>query len=349
MRIIKIVLVLVLIQLQLSAQTPIKILTQKEGVSLRGLSIPTEKIIWASGSKGRVVKSINGGESFEWLQVKGYETRDFRAIHAWDDKEVLIVAIAAPAVILKTKDGGANWYSVYENSDTSMFLDAVKFKDDKVGAVIGDPINDTLFLLMTHDKGEHWSKAKPKYWKSKLNKGEALFASSNSNLAFDFQHTFFVTGGIKSRLWIDGVAMEIPIIQGLNSTGANSISISPNLNQLIIAGGDFSKPNEINPNFVSLDRIKIPNTDNKHISKAVYIWKVNNKVKHLNGYKSSIQFLNNNMIVATGTSGVDISVDKGMTWKTISNQSFHVVQHTPHKKATFFAGSGGSIGYLSFE
>lgn len=349
MRIIKIVLVLVLIQLQLSAQTPIKILTQKEGVSLRGLSIPSEKVIWASGSKGTVVKSLNGGESFEWLQVKGYETRDFRAIHAWDEKEVLIIAIAAPAIILKTKDGGANWYSVYENSDTSMFLDAVKFKDDKVGTVIGDPINDTLFLLSTHDKGEHWTKAKPKYWKSKLNKGEALFASSNTNLVFDFQHTFFVTGGIKSRLWIDGVAMEIPIIQGLNSTGANSISISPNLNQLIIAGGDFSKPGEVNPNFVKLDRFKVPNTNYKHLSRADFIWKINNKVKHLNGYKSSILFLNNKMIVASGTSGVDISDDKGMTWKTISNQSFHVVQNTPHKMAAFFAGSGGRIGYLSFE
>jgi hypothetical protein len=143
--------------------------------------------------------------------------------------------------------------------------------------------------------------------------------------------------------------MEIPIIQGVNSTGANSISISSNLNHLIIAGGDFSKPSEVNPNFVRLDRIKVLNTDNKHLSKAAYIWKVNNKVKHLNGYKSSILFLNNKMIVASGTSGVDISADKGMTWKTISNQSFHVVQPTPHKKAAFFAGSGGRIGYLSFE
>ena len=349
MRIIKIVLVLVLIQLQLSAQTSIKILTQKEGVSLRGLSIPSEKVIWASGSKGTVVKSVNGGESFEWLQVKGYETRDFRAIHAWDEREVLIVAIASPAVILKTNDGGVNWHSVYENTDTSMFLDAVKFKNDNVGTVIGDPINDTLFFLKTQDRGEHWTKEKPTYWKSKLNKGEAFFASSNSNITYDFQHTFFVTGGIKSRLWMDGFAMEIPMIQGFSSTGANSISISPNMNKLIIAGGDFSKPSEVNQNLIRLDRFKVPNTENKHLSKTAYVWKVNNKVKHLNGYKSSILFMNNKTILAAGTSGVDISVNSGRSWKTISNQSFHVVQKTPHKNAAIFAGSGGRIGYLSFE
>ena len=74
MRIIKIVLVLLFMNLQLNAQNPIKILTEKKGVSIRGMSVPSEKVIWASGSKGSVVKSVNGGESFEWMQVKGYET-----------------------------------------------------------------------------------------------------------------------------------------------------------------------------------------------------------------------------------------------------------------------------------
>jgi photosystem II stability/assembly factor-like uncharacterized protein len=187
MRIIKIVLVLLLVNLKINAQTSIKIVTEKKGVSLRGLSIPSQKVIWASGSKGSVVKSVNGGESFEWLQVKGYETRDFRAIHAWDDKEVLIVAVAAPAVILKTMDGGLSWNKVYENADTSMFLDAVTFKDDKVGTVIGDPINDTIFLLNTEDRGAHWNKVNASFWKSKVLEGEAFFASSNSNFVYDYQ------------------------------------------------------------------------------------------------------------------------------------------------------------------
>ena len=349
MRIIKIVLVLVLIQLQLAAQNSIKILTENKGISLRGLSIPSEKVIWASGSKGTLAKSVNAGESFEWIQVKGYETRDFRAIHAWDEKEVIIVAIAAPAVILKTKDGGANWYSVYENSDTSMFLDAVNFKNDNEGSVIGDPIKGNIFLINTLDKGEHWNIAKPSFWKSKVQDGEAFFASSNSNIAHDYQSIYFVTGGIKSRIWIDGEAMDIPIIQGSKSSGANSIAISSNMNHLIIAGGDFSKPSEMNNNFVKLDRFKYPNTTYKHLSKINYFWKVDKKVKNLNGYKSSVLFVNNKMMIATGTSGVDISNNSGKSWEKISNESFHVVQLQTNKKSVFFAGSGGRIGYLSFE
>ena len=349
MRIIKIVLVLLFMNLQLNAQNPIKILTEKKGVSIRGMSVPSEKVIWASGSKGSVVKSVNGGESFEWMQVKGYETRDFRAIHAWDDKEVLIVAVAAPAVILKTLDGGLNWEKVYENEDTSMFLDAVAFKDDKVGTVIGDPINDTIFLLNTEDKGAHWNKVNGGFWKSKVQEGEAFFASSNSNIVYDFQSTYFVTGGMKSRFWMDGLAMDIPMIQESKSAGANSISISPNMNHMIIAGGDFSMPNEMNNNFVKLDRYKYPNTTEKHLSKSVYFWKVDKKVSKVNGYKSSLVFLNNKLVIACGTSGVDISKNKGKYWEKISNESFHVVQRQPSRKAAFFAGSGGRIGYLSVE
>jgi len=349
MRIIKIVFILLLLNQQLLSQYSIKILTENKGVSLRGMSIPSEKVIWASGSKGNIAKSINGGESFEWIQVKGYEQRDFRAIHAWDDKEALIVAIAAPAVILKTKNGGISWYTVYENVDTSMFLDAVKFKNDKDGSVIGDPINDTIFLLNTVDKGEHWNKVKGTYWKSKVQKGEAFFASSNSNIVYDFQHSFFVTGGMKSRFWMDGVAIEIPIIQGSKSTGANSISISPNMNHVIIAGGDFSNPSEMNNNFVKLDRYKYPNTTNKHLSQSVYFWKVDKKINNLIGYKSSLVFLDNKSIIATGTSGIDISNNRGKTWEKISNESFHVVQKQPNRKASFLAGSGGRIGFISLE
>lgn len=349
MRIIKIVLILLLLNHQIFAQKEIKLLTEQKGVSLRGMSIPSENVIWASGSKGNVVRSINGGESFEWMQVKGYENRDFRAIHAWDEKEALIVAIAAPAIILKTFDGGMHWEKVYENNDTSMFLDAVSFKDKKVGMVVGDPINDTLFLLTTHDKGDHWSKVNKDYWKSKMIEGEAFFASSNSNLVHDFQHTFFVTGGLKSRLWINGSAINIPMIQGSKSTGANSIAISPNQDQLVIVGGDFAKPNEINKNFVKLKRFKHPNTTNKYLSQSTYYWKIDKNTSNVKGYKSSIVFINNKIMITAGTSGVEISKDKGNTWELISNQSFHVVQRQPNKKAAFFAGSGGRIGFMNFE
>src|SRR5881275_2938915 len=78
----------------------IKILTDSSKISLRGLSVVNDNVIWASGSSGKVARSIDGGKNFEWITVKGYEQRDFRDIEAFDANTALIMAVAEPAVML---------------------------------------------------------------------------------------------------------------------------------------------------------------------------------------------------------------------------------------------------------
>lgn len=338
---------LLLISIHGITQSKIEIITEQKGISLRGLSIPNDNIIWASGSKGTIAKSNDGGNHFEWMQVKGYEERDFRAIHAFDDKEAIIVAVSAPGIILKTKDGGMNWYKVYENSDTSIFLDAIQFKDDQKGMVIGDPIHHHIVLLETKDSGESWQQIQNKFFKSHVKKGESFFASSSTNLCFDFQHVYFVSGGIHSRFWENGHAKDIPIIMGSSSTGANSIAISPNQNTIVIVGGDFTNDQLSEKNFVRLDRYRKPHTEHKRVFK--YQWLINTNVQSPSGYKSCVQFINNKNLVVCGTSGVDFSDNLGEKWDRISDQSFHVLKVQPGTQNVFFAGSGGRIGRFNFE
>ena len=330
---------------QNSGNNSIKILTQKKGVSIRGLAVPNSKTIWASGSKGSIAKSVNGGTDFEWMQVKGYESRDFRSIHAWDDKEAIIVAVAAPAIILKTKDGGISWYKVYENADTLMFLDAIHFKDATNGLVVGDPISNHIFLLSTVDKGENWNQIPSSYFKTPLEKGEAFFASSGSNIAQLSKDDFLVSGGLRSRLWINGSAMDIPIIQGGNSTGANSMAISPNGNRIMIVGGDFMKDTSRLQNAVGLKLFIKPNSNKKWQSEKLPYWKIDEFIGLPNGYRSGVEYVSNTILISCGTSGVDISKNKGKNWDLISTESFHVVRKQPNTKAVFFAGGGGRIGY----
>lgn len=338
---------LLLISIDGITQSKIEIITEQKGISLRGLSIPNNNVIWASGSKGTIAKSNDGGNHFEWMQVKGYEQRDFRAIHAFDDKEAIIVAVSAPGIILKTKDGGMNWYKVYENSDTSIFLDAIQFKDDQKGMVIGDPIHHHIVLLETKDRGESWQQIQNKFFKSHVKKGESFFASSSTNLCFDFQHLYFVSGGIHSRFWENGHAKDIPIIMGSSSTGANSIAISPNQNTIVVVGGDFTNDQLSEKNFVRLDRYRKHHTEHKRVFK--YQWLINTNVQSPSGYKSCVQFINNKKLVACGTSGVDFSDNLGEKWDRISDQSFHVLKVQLGTQNVFFAGSGGRIGRFNFE
>jgi len=333
---------------QTSDNNSIKVLTQKNGISIRGLSIPNEKTIWASGSKGSIAFSNDAGEHFNWKQIAGYEARDFRSIHAWNDKEAIVAAIEAPAIVLKTINGGESWYKVYENKDALMFLDAIHFKDEQRGSIVGDPINNQLFLLNTIDKGEHWNPINSEYFKSDLKEGEACFASSSSNMAHSFDDDFIVTGGNTSRLWMNGVAKDLPIIQGGKTTGANSIAISPNGSNMLIVGGDFTHKEQADHNIVCLQLNVQIKASLKNINASNSRWKIRKQIGNPHGFKSSVCFITNKMVITTGTSGVDISNNAGKTWDLISTESFHVVQQQPGKKAAFLAGANGRIGYIVF-
>ena len=333
------------ISLSLNAQYQIKELTAQKGVSIRAMSVPSEKVIWASGSKGMVAKSTNEGLSFEWMQVRGYEKRDFRAMHAWNDQEAIIVAVAAPAIILKTIDGGVSWNKVYENADTSMFLDAIHFSDQNNGTVIGDPIDGHLFILKTTNKGLTWDKMQKDYFKSDLKNGEAFFASSNSNLIQIGNKLLFVTGGLSSRLWINGMAEAMPIIQGTSSTGANSIAISPNGSRVVVVGGDFANDSIAIQNIVGYQLSETPKSSVKDLSATQLNFK---KIDIANpkGYKSCVEFLDNDRLITCGTSGVDISRNNGASWETISKESFHIAKKHPTKRGAYLAGSGGRISFV---
>ena len=48
--------------------------------SLRGLSVVDDNNIWVSGSRGTFARSTDGGKTFTYTQLKGYEKSDFRDI-----------------------------------------------------------------------------------------------------------------------------------------------------------------------------------------------------------------------------------------------------------------------------
>jgi photosystem II stability/assembly factor-like uncharacterized protein len=104
---------------------------------MRGLSVVTDEIIWASGTGGNVARSTNGGDSFTWIKVPGYEKMDFRDIEAFDSNTAVIMGITEPAVILKTKDGGQTWKKVFEDTTKGAFIDAMDFNNDQHGISSG--------------------------------------------------------------------------------------------------------------------------------------------------------------------------------------------------------------------
>ena len=319
----------------------IQLIEQGRKTSIRGLSVVSNKIIWVSGSGGSVGKSVDGGKSFKWFTVKGYEKRDFRDIEAYNHKTAIIMAVAEPALILKTTDGGENWYKVFEDSTKGMFLDAMN-AEAKTIQVIGDPINGKAFFAMSNNLGETWETNKLDG--IALNEGEAFFASSGTNLQISKSSntfkkgTLMVTGGKVARLLNARDQRDqfpLPLLQGKESTGANSIAVSPSGKYAFIVGGDFAKDTLRPGNSIAV-RLE-PSIQFKEPTTPPF------------GYRSCVIYLNNQTLVACGTSGVDISKDGGMNWENISKQSFHVVQKAKNGKAVFLAGGGGRIAKLTIN
>ena len=118
-------------------------------------SVVTDKVAWVSGSKGHVAVTKDGGRTWNWQQVRGFESSDFRDVEGFSDKEAVIMSSGTPALILKTLDGGLSWQVKYRNRDTSVFFDAMDFKN-KYGCVMGDPINNRFVIFETFDKGNTW-------------------------------------------------------------------------------------------------------------------------------------------------------------------------------------------------
>ncbi len=309
----------------------IEILTNNNKISIRGLSVVTDNIFWVSGSNGTVGNSFDGGKTINWIKVKGYDSTDFRDIEAFNSVEAIIMGIGEPAVILKTRDGGSTWKKVYENNTKGMFLDAMEFWNQQSGIAIGDPIDGKFFFTRTFDEGETW-KDVPSAKIPFAAEGEACFASSGTNFrSFGNGEGVFITGGKKSRFYVRGKAIEIPIIQGTESTGANSIAINKKQKNIIIVGGDFNK--------------KVDNTDNCVLS--------NNKGKTFTkpitsptGYRSCVEFYTKNKAITCGLNGVDITTDKGNNWIKISDESFHVCRKAKEGKTVYLAGANGKIGKL---
>lgn len=344
--------------------SPVKVLEAGRRVSFRGLSVVNDRVFWASGSNGTVIRSLDGGNTLEWMTIPGFEKRDFRDIEAIDAETAVIMAIAEPAVILKTKDGGKNWSKVFEDTTKGMFMDAMDMlvdsaqikrskdlgnrkQDDKAPThtliVVGDPINGKLFVAMSFDAGDSWQVMPSPESKDDVRlvpDTEAMFASSGTNVKLtamgNYSPALVATGGTKARLKdlsLHNINDSLPMMQGGTSTGANSIDVFNKTKSAVIVGGDFTKDS------IGTDNCVLVSFQN---GKPVYSLPVT--MPH--GYRSCVIYLDANNLVTCGTSGIDISKDGGKNWQLISKESFHVVQKARNGKAIYMAGGGGRIAQL---
>ncbi len=310
----------------------IRVLTSGQPVSLRGLSVVNDQIIWVCGSGGSVGISTDAGENWKWIHVPGFEKTDFRDIEAFSDQEAVIMGITEPAVILRTTDGGKNWIIALKDSAKSIFLDAMDFSGDEA-ILVGDPDKGKIFFARSSNRGKSWINSASGL--ETTASGEAFFAASGSNIRFIPEDGFaLVSGGKKSCLYLSTGRYVLNLNQGEQTTGANSIAInSADPNQAFIVGGDFSHDSSRYGNSLRIQFhpfVQTPPLTPPH------------------GYRSCVEYLNNKELICCGTTGVDFTNDGGIHWTLISDKGFHVCRKSKTGKSVFLAGPKGAIALLQF-
>jgi photosystem II stability/assembly factor-like uncharacterized protein len=329
-------LLLLLPSISFAQNYSLKKLASGTNTSMRGLSVLSDSIAWVSGSGGYVGKTLNGGKTWEWVQPKGYEKLDFRDIQAFDKLKAIIVNAGSPAYILSTIDGGKTWREAYKNTDSAIFLDGMDFWDAQQGIIFGDPIKNKMQLLKTTDGGLTWQDISANL-KQELSVGEAGFAASGTTIRTGPGGRVWVaSGGSKSKIYFSNnygykwKVYDCPIIQGESSTGPFSIAFYDARNGIAV-GGNYLKDKE------STNNVVVTKNGGKTWEKPL---------RPVLGYRSAVEYFNNKICFATGSSGTDYSLDGGNTWTNISTQNFNALQKAKKGNLVLLTGNRGNIYQL---
>lgn len=303
-------------QINVIAHPPVK--------SIRGLSVVTDNIVWASGTGGQVGKSTDGGAHWSWTVVPGCDSCDWRSLYAFDARKAIVLNAGAPAHIFLTEDGGTSWKRVYFDDRPGIFFDAIQFFNDQEGIAIGDPLGDRFAVIRTHNGGQSWEADAPSAAPA-ATPGESIFAASGTSMVtFPGKKVYFATGGSVARLFVlddNWQAYTIPVVQGTPTTGAFSIAFLNNKTGVAV-GGDYKLDTARKNNCM------LTNDGGRN-------WYA--PVTAPGGFRSGVTYISPKILIATGTSGTDISADGGRNWKSVGG-NFNVVARARKGTRVFLAG-----------
>jgi photosystem II stability/assembly factor-like uncharacterized protein len=318
-------------------------IVQTSGIesNLRGVSVVKSSLaggdttIWASGSRGVVLRSKDLGKNWEQLQIPDGETLDFRGVQAFDGNVAYVMSSGEgdKSRIYKTVDGGKNWELQYTDKRKEFFLDGIACISETSCFALSDPVDGKFLLLRTED-GKSWKELARSTMPAAMEK-EGVFAASNSSLSiFGGREIYFGTGGPAARVfhsadmganWTVG---ETPVLSGKAPQGIFSLARSGDT--VVAVGGDYEKAEQVERVAAySLDRGKT--------------WKLAERPP--GGYRSAVAKRGAGF-VAVGPNGTDVSAD-GINWTAAGKLSLNAVSFVGDQG--WAVGTKGTVGKFSEE
>jgi photosystem II stability/assembly factor-like uncharacterized protein len=325
--------------LLLAALTSVRVEPQSSGgtARLRGVSVVSSSVAWASGAGGTILRTVDGGRTWQPRPIPATQKADFRDVDAFSDRVAYALSIGSgeSSRIYKTVDGGEHWDLQFANTDPKVFLDAMTFADETHGVAFSDSV-DGAFVVLTTSDGRRWTRIPVDRLPAAL-PGEGAFAASGSNIAMVGRDCIWI-GTTASRVLrsLDGgrswSVIATPLATG-TATGIFSVAFRDR-DHGIVVGGNYQREQD------AIDNAAIT-TD------AGRTWTL---AKGLGGFRSAVAWLpaDAKTIIAVGPSGIDVSRDDGRTWTAGGTDGFDAIGVAANGTAVYVSGSRGRIARLAW-
>lgn len=286
---------------------------------LQAVSAPGERVVWVSGHGAAVLRSTDGGATWEPIVVPeaAADSLQFRDVFAVDAEVAYLLASGpgARSRIYKTTDGGRRWELQFVNADSGAFYDCFAFWDASRGIAFSDEVAGRFLIRVTQDGGAHWTPVAPEALPP-AQPGEGAFAASGSCVAtLDRGQAWIGTGAADTARVLHtrdaGRTWEVVVtpLAGGRTSGSAAILFRDSLRGIVL-GGDVADPN------ARSDNVAVTRDGGR-------TWRPGGRPSFSGAVYGAAAIPGRpGWLVAVGPRGLDYSSDDGMSWKNLDTLAY---------------------------
>ena len=210
------------------------LLEQVSGVTavLQAVSAVSDEVAWVTGHSATVLRTIDGGATWERLQVPGADSLEFRDVQAFGARLAYLLA-AGP---------GCRAGTGYASAEPRAFYDCFAFFSRERGVVVSDAVNGRLAIRRTEDGGAHWDLV-PDGGVPDAREGEGAFAASGTCLVASGDRLAWIGTGstAEARVYRSGdagrswTASRVPVASG-EAAGVTSLAFRDAMHGVALGG-----------------------------------------------------------------------------------------------------------------
>lgn len=302
----------------------------------RGLAAVSSSVAWVSGETGTVLRTTDGGSTWQDVSPAAAAGLALRDIEAFDAQHAVALSIGKGkhSGIFVTDNGGASWQRTFTNRNGSAFYDCMAFSSDGTGLAMSDPVNGRFRLVVSHDRGHSWQLLIPRRMPKAL-PGEFAFAASGTCIVSGPQHQFWMaSGGDHPRVFhtydagLTWAVTKTPVRAG-STAGIYSLAFRGSLHGVAV-GGDFLKPGAgAHAAATSADGGRTWVRSGRPVA----------------GYRSGVDYVTTKLVVAVGPTGSDLSRSGGARWYHFDDARYDSISCT-RDGACWGSGTDGRVAVL---